>query len=291
MSENTQMASLRHFNQTLMNEKTKDFIKNALGKKADSYISNITTLVNNTAGLQNCDPLTIINAGLKATVLELSLEPSLGRAYVIPYGNVAQFQIGYKGFIELCTRSGYYEKINAREVRQGEFLSEDFRTGDIEFKFQPDREKLPVIGYMAYFKLKNGVEKTFYMTKKQCEEHGAKYSKTYKNTSGRWYLDFDGMALKTVLKLMLGKWGILSTEIQSAITNDQAVFKDFDSDPEYLDGGKEPTEREIEIARQITEKFGNKIKVDDIPATNFEEVSKTDSAQTENPELFKEHKK
>lgn len=274
MSENTQMASLRNFNQTLMNEKTKEFIKNALGKKANSYISNITTLVNNTEGLQKCDPLTIINAGLKATVLDLSIEPSLGRAYVIPYGNVAQFQIGYKGLIELCTRSGYYEKINAREVRKGEFLAEDFKTGDIDFQFMPDREKLPVIGYMAYFKLKNGVEKTFYMTKEQCEAHGKQYSKTYNNQSGCWKLDFDGMALKTVLKLMLGRWGILSTEIQSAITNDQAVFKDFDSEPEYLDGGKDIKFAQ-EMAARFPEKFGG-IKVDNIPPTNFEEVPNTE---------------
>ena len=274
MSENTQMASLRNFNQTLMNEKTKEFIKNALGKKANSYISNITTLVNNTEGLQKCDPLTIINAGLKATVLDLPIEPSLGRAYVIPYGNVAQFQIGYKGLIELCTRSGYYEKINAREVRKGEFLAEDFKTGDIDFQFMPDREKLPVIGYMAYFKLKNGVEKTFYMTKEQCEAHGKQYSKTYNNQSGCWKLDFDGMALKTVLKLMLGRWGILSTEIQSAITNDQAVFKDFDSKPEYLDGGKDIKFAQ-EMAARFPEKFGG-IKVDNIPPTNFEEVPNTE---------------
>ena len=282
MSENTQMASLRNFNQTLMNEKTKEFIKSVLGKKASSYISNITTLVNNTEGLQKCDPLTIINAGLKATVLDLSIEPSLGRAYVIPYGNVAQFQIGYKGLIELCTRSGYYEKINAREVRKGEFLGEDFKTGDIDFQFMPDREKLPVIGYMAYFKLKNGVEKTFYMTKEQCEAHGKQYSKTYNNPSGCWKLDFDGMALKTVLKLMLGRWGILSTEIQSAITNDQAVFKDFDSKPEYLDGGKEPSEKDIKFAQEMAarfpEKFGG-IKVDNIPPTNFEDVPNTENTK------------
>ena len=294
MSENTQITPLKAFNQVLMNPKTKNYLSEMLGKKSDQYVNNIAALVGNDKKLQECEPMSVIMAGIKATALDLPLDNNLGFAYVIPFKDrknnttLAQFQLSYKGFIQLAMRSGAFKTINTTDVKEGEIISTDFLSGENVYKRLPEEERLKAktIGYVAYFKLLSGFEKSLYMSIEEIKAHAKQYSQTYKQGFGIWVDNFEQMALKTPLKRLLSKYAPMSVEMKNAIMADQTIRRDIDAEDEFADNEKEPTEREIEIARQITEKFGNKIKVDDIPATNFEDVP-----QTENPELFKEPKK
>ncbi len=228
------MSDLVQFNGLIQNDKTQTYLEKVLGDKKASFVSNITALVSNNASLQRCDPLGILYAGIKATALDLPLDSNLGFAYVIPYGNMAQFQIGYKGLVQLAIRSGQFKTINVSDVREGEMLAMDILTGETTFRAVDDREDKPIIGFVAYFALTNGFTKSLYMTTAQLRKHGEKYSKTFKN--GKWATDFDAMARKTVLKLLLSRFAPLSVEMQTAIKADQSVVRDPVADSyEYID--------------------------------------------------------
>lgn len=240
-----QANTLKGFNKTLADQRTQDYLQQVLSAKKSSFVNNITALVANSTGLQACDPLTIIYAGIKATALDLPLDPNLGFAYVIPYKKKdapaqAQFQLGYKGFVQLAIRSGQFQAINVTEVREGELQDFDLLTGETRFIAKPNRETLPVVGYVAYFRLTNGFSKCLYMTRDEVEAHALRYSETYKSTkawvkaSSKWTTDFDAMAKKTVLKLLLSKYAPLSVEMQNAIKSDQAVI-DERGEAHYVD--------------------------------------------------------
>lgn len=232
------MSNLQLFNQTIANPKTQDYLKQVLADKKASFVNNLTALVANDSKLQTCEPLSLMYAGIKATALDLPLDPNLGFAYVIPYANKksgkteAQFQIGYKGFIQLAIRSGQFRTLNVTDVREGEMSVFNLLTGEMEFNALPNRESLPIIGYAAYFRLVNGFEKTLYITKGEMDAHAKRYSQTYSSQkdyivqSSKWTTDFDAMASKTVIKLLLSKYAPLSVEMQTAITSDQAVIDD-----------------------------------------------------------------
>lgn len=242
-----QTSTLKLFNETLSNPRTQSYLESVLATKKNSFVNNISSLVANNATLQACQPLSVIYAGIKATALDLPLDPNLGFAYVIPYANrksgitEAQFQIGYKGFIQLAIRSGKYRTINVTEIKAGELKDFDLLAGEMKFEALPAREKLPTVGYAAFIRLTNGFEKTLYMTKEEVEAHAYEYSQTYKAdkdkgwTSSQWSKHFDAMARKTVLKRLLSGFGILSVEMQQAITADQAVFNSTDGAPRYAD--------------------------------------------------------
>lgn len=242
-----QTSTLKLFNETLSNPRTQSYLESVLATKKNSFVNNISSLVANNATLQACQPLSVIYAGIKATALDLPLNPNLGFAYVIPYANrksgitEAQFQIGYKGFIQLAIRSGKYRTINVTEIKAGELKDFDLLAGEMKFEALPAREKLPTVGYAAFIRLTNGFEKTLYMTKEEVEAHAYEYSQTYKAdkdkgwTSSQWSKHFDAMARKTVLKRLLSGFGILSVEMQQAITADQAVFNSTDGAPRYAD--------------------------------------------------------
>lgn len=242
-----QTSTLKLFNETLSNPRTQSYLESVLATKKNSFVNNISSLVANNATLQACQPLSVIYAGIKATALDLPLDPNLGFAYVIPYANrkagitEAQFQIGYKGFIQLAIRSGRYRTINVTEIKAGELKDFDLLAGEMKFEALPAREKLPTVGYAAFIRLTNGFEKTIYMTKEEVEVHAYEYSQTYKAdkdkgwTSSQWSKHFDAMARKTVLKRLLSGFGILSVEMQQAITADQAVFNSPDGAPRYAD--------------------------------------------------------
>ena len=243
----TQTSTLKLFNETLSNPRTQSYLESVLATKKNSFVNNISSLVANNATLQACQPLSVIYAGIKATALDLPLDPNLGFAYVIPYANrksgitEAQFQIGYKGFIQLAIRSGKYRTINVTEIKAGELKDFDLLAGEMKFEALPAREKLPTVGYAAFIRLTNGFEKTIYMTKEEVEAHAYEYSQTYKAdkdkgwASSQWSKHFDAMARKTVLKRLLSGFGVLSVEMQQAITADQAVFNSPDGAPRYAD--------------------------------------------------------
>lgn len=242
------MANLQVFNQTIANPRTQEYLAQVLGEKRQSFVNNLTALVANNTKLQECEPIGLMYAGIKATALDLPLDPNLGFAYVIPYKNnkvnktEAQFQIGYKGFIQLAIRSGQFRSINVTEIKDGELVHEDMLTGDLVFKraVANVREGLKTVGYAAFFRLNNGFEKTLYYTIEAVEAHAKKYSQTYGSkyestrNSSKWATDFDAMAKKTVLKLLLSKYAPLSVEMQQAVVVDQAVF-DKDGKERYID--------------------------------------------------------
>ena len=205
-----------------------------LGERAPQFISSVVSLVNADANLQKAfyeAPLTVIQSALKAATFDLPIEPSLGYAYIVPFKNSkktanggwetrteANFIIGYRGMIQLCLRTGADSRIpDAVDVREGELVRYDRLTGDAEFKWiddEDEREKLPVIGYAGYFRLKNGAEKTIYMTVKQIEAHEKKNRKGQYQSKG-WRDDFDSMARKTVIRRLCGKYGLMSIDYQT----------------------------------------------------------------------------
>lgn len=191
-----------------------------LGKRAAQYISSLVTLVNSDEKLMAVfyqKPMQVIQCALKAATYDLPLEKAFGFAYIIPFGGDAVFVLGYKGIIQLALRTGQYVRINALEVREGELKSWDMLTEDFVFEWCTDpeeRAKRKVVGYVAYYRLKNGMEKYLYMTKAEMEQHERKNRKG-KFMSPTWKDRFDDMGKKTVLRLLLSKWGILSIDYQN----------------------------------------------------------------------------
>lgn len=268
MANQNQVYSLKTFNQTITSPATQKYLSDLLQERKGQFVSNLTALVANNANLQECEPFTLMFAALKATALNLPIEPSLGMAHVIPYKNKkrgiteAQFQLGYKGFQQLALRTGQYKRINTTEVREGEIGKRNRLTGEIEWHWIEDEaERLtkPIIGYVNYFRLLNGFESTFYMSKEEMNAHALRYSQTYKSTisyikeQSKWTTDFDSMALKTVIKLNLSKNGVLSTELQEAIRSDQSVMRE-ENKYEYVDN-EEQVIIDAQKAQEVAEKF------------------------------------
>lgn len=279
--------NLQVFNKTLANPKTQEYLQQVLAEKKSAFVNNITALVANDVKLQACEPISLMYAGIKATALDLPLDTNLGFAYVIPYNNrkagkmEAQFQIGYKGFIQLAIRSGQFKTLNVTDVKEGELKEVNLLTGEISFEARPNRDELKTIGYVAYFRLINGFEKTLYMDAKEMEKHAKTYSQTfssnkdYVRNASKWATDFDAMAKKTVIKLLLSRYAPLSVEMQSAITSDQAVMDDKGT--HYVDH----TAVEDAVAEEITEN-ANQEEID-IPedAGDEEEQPSEEDAQEE----------
>jgi len=236
-----------------------------LGKRAPSFITSVLQIVASNSLLAKADPHSVYHSAAVAATLDLPLNNNLGFAYIVPYnqkfkddaGNwqskqVAQFQLGYKGFKQLALRSGQFKGMNATDVREGEMKERNRLTGYIRFDWVQDeieRNKLPIIGYVSHFELLNGYSQTLYMSMTDLQKHGKKYSQTFKNDKGLWKDDFDSMALKTVTKLNLSKNAPLSVDMQKAITFDQAIVNDSDTeDVTYVDNTNEP---EIHTAEEL----------------------------------------
>jgi recombination protein RecT len=271
MANEIQIYNLKSFNQTITSPATQKYLTDLLHERKGQFVSNLTALVANNANLQECEPYTLMFAALKATALNLPIEPSLGMAHVIPYKNKkrgvteAQFQLGYKGFQQLALRTGQYKHINTTDVREGELGKRNRLTGEIEWNWIEDEAKrleTPIIGYVNYFKLLNGFESTFYMSKEEMNQHALRYSQTYRSTTpyikeqSKWSTDFDGMARKTVIKLNLSKNGVLSTELQDAILADQSVMRE-ENKFDYIDNESEQAIYDAQKAQEVAEKFAN----------------------------------
>lgn len=206
-----------------------------LRDRANAFTANLAVMVNNNAALSKCDPMSVISAAVVAASLDLPIDPNLGFAHIVPYGEKAQFQIGFKGFIQLAMRSGQYSRIGVTEIYEGQLLDENPLTGEYTFDFKAKKSET-IIGWAAYFKTVNGFEKTLYWPVEKIKKHGLRFSQTFKKGFGLWKDDFDSMAAKTVLKALLSKWGVLSTEMQNAVKFDQGVVKSVETqEVEYLD--------------------------------------------------------
>ena len=225
---------------TVLNQdNVKKRFKEILGEKSQGFISSVLNVVNNNDYLKKADPKTVMNAAVVAATLDLPIDPNLGFSYIVPYSGKAQFQLGYKGLIQLAQRSGQYLSINVAPLYKGELISFDRITEQIEIDYSK-KESESVVGYVGYFKLLNGFEKRIYLSVEEIDSHGKRFSQTYKRGSGLWKDDFHSMAMKTVLKKLLSKWGVLSIEMQKAHKFDQSVIQDVDSEViDYVDAESE----------------------------------------------------
>lgn len=301
-NETTAIAPLKQFNSFLANPRTQDYLTTVLAEKKASFVNNITALVSNNAALQVCKPDTLLFASLKATALDLPLDQNLGFAYVLPYKDnkkgvtLAQFQMGYKGFVQLALRTGQFKTLNATDVREGELVGEDFVTGDLTFKKAENRESLPVIGYVAYMRLLNGFEKYLYMTVAEMKAHALRYSQTYKNKFGNWVENFDAMAKKTVIKLLLSKYAPLSVEMRDAIKADQSVLNDK-GDTTYVDNDPDDQPQPVvsETAKEKAKKVKEKVaemKARQAAAPEVQEPEEQEpEADQETGEIFSQEEK
>lgn len=219
-----------------------------LGKRTPQFLSAVVSLVNSDKNLLQAfqeAPLTIIQAALKAATFDLPIDPNLGYAYIVAFNNnrdgkkrmEATFIMGYKGMNQLALRSGVYKRINVIDVREGELKGYNRLTQEIEFEFVEDdneREKLPIVGWCGYYQLMNGMEKTLYMTKEQIEAHEKRHRRGQYMGKG-WREDFNSMAAKTVFRKLIGKWGVMSIDYQTAtpsmIAAAEAIAKgEFDAE-------------------------------------------------------------
>lgn len=246
------------------------------GKRGTAFIASVVSAVQATPALKECTSTSIVSAALIGESLNLSSSPSLGQFWIIPYNNKkkgtkeGQFQLGANGFKQLAMRTGQYKDIDFIVIHEGEYKGRDKFTGKQVFEFIEDddeRESLPVVGYMAYFELVNGFRKSVYWTKAKMENHADKYSQAFNLQSYRklqegkiqnsemwkyssyWYSNFDGMAEKTLIKHLLSKWGILSSELITAMDNDMAVIhedgtKDYVETDDYVVEVEEPQAKE-----------------------------------------------
>lgn len=255
---NTNIVALKGYfnNETCMNN-----LRAMLGQKAHGFVTSVLSVVNNNKLLQNAEPATVYSSAMVAASLDLPINPNLGFAAIVPYGRQAQFQIMTKGLLQLAIRSGMYERVTNAIVHKGELVKYDPFKDEYVFDASK-RESDEIIGYMAYFRTVGGFEKYFYMTKDEALAHGKKYSKSFAN--GTWATDPDAMCLKTVIKLLLSKYGILSVDMQRAIRFDQGfVSSDLskmddlaqidEAEVEYLDNAEEANEEEEK--KKVAQKF------------------------------------
>ena len=217
------------------------------------FMASVLTLANSNKLLGECDPIKLYNCCLMAAALKLPFNQNLGQAYIVPFKGEPQLQIGWKGFIQLAQRSGQFKRINCSDVREGEIVKRDRLTGEIEFDWLDDaeREKKPVIGYVAYFELLNGYQQTLYMSKAEVEAHAKKYSQTYKQGFGVWKDNFDAMARKTLIKRILNQFAPLSVDMAKAMEYDQA-----DANGRYPDNADRVEIVDAEIGSSEEERKG-----------------------------------
>lgn len=214
----------------LNTESVRKRFEEVLGERSQQFTTSILSLYNSDTNLQKCEPMSIISSAMVAASLDLPVNKSLGYAWIIPYGNKAQFQLGYKGYIQLALRTGQYKHINVIEIYEGELQKWDRLTEELIIDYEK-RKSDNVVGYAAYFELINGFKKTVYWTKEEVERHRQRFSKS----DFGWKNDWDAMAKKTVLKNMLSKWGILSIELQKAFIQDNENDEAEQSEPIQLD--------------------------------------------------------
>jgi len=207
------------------------------GKDGQRFITSIISAVSTNPALSKCDFSSILSAAMLGESLKLSPSPQLGQYYMVPYGNKAQFQLGYKGYIQLAIRSGQYKKLNVVAIKEGELIKYDPLNEEIQVNLIDDdllRENAKTAGYYAMFEYENGFRKTLYWSKDKMEKHAQTYSKSYKSSSSFWQKDFDTMAFKTMLRQLISRWGIMSIDLEKAYTSDMGTIKE-DGTVSYVD--------------------------------------------------------
>ena len=235
----------------LSSEAVKQNVINVIGEKdSQKFISSVVSAVQTNPELAKCTNSSILSAALIGHSLNLPQSPQIGMFYMVPYNNTkantkeAVFQLSYRGYLQLAMRSGQYTKIGVSDIREGELKSYNPITEEYVFEAETNfdaREKLPIVGYYAYFIMSNGYKKELYWSKDQMEAHAKKYSVSYRKgwSSSFWVSNFDDMAKKTMLRQLISKWGIMSTELETGYNNDMAV-QDENGNPQYVDNVPDP---------------------------------------------------
>lgn len=256
----------------LSNDNTKKYLHSILGSHTGQFITSLTSLAGSSEMLKNCDRNSLLACALKAVSMELPFDPNLGFTWCVPYGKTATFQIGAKGYIQLALRTGQYKFIGSRDVREGEFLGRNF-VGDPEIKWLPDEERInkEIVGYMAGLELLNGFRKVIFWSNQEVENHATRYSQSYrkyKKTGNKsdaiWASQFEKMAEKTVLKALISKYGIMSTDMQKAVMSDHAKLninlETGEENINYIDNPEVIEYVTGEEQKELLEKYGvNKV--------------------------------
>lgn len=280
MSNLVKATNRPKFSVAIQSDMYKNLINQTLGDKdrATRFIASISSAVATNQALQECDAGTILSGALLGESLNLSPSPQLGQYYLVPFNKkvkgvdgdesyikVAQFQLGYKGYIQLAIRSGQYKKLNVLAIKKGELIKYDPLNEEIEVNLMEDeeeRENAETIGYYAMFEYTNGFRKSLYWSKSKMEKHALKYSKGYSAHKGYtfWEKDFDGMAYKTMLRQLISKWGIMSIDMQQAVEKDMTAIN-TDGTYEYVDNEEdtiieqqESKDEVVEVQNETTEK-------------------------------------
>lgn len=303
---------------------TQDAVKKQInsvvgGKNGTRFISSIVSAVQTTPALQECTNPSILSAALLGEALNLSPSPQLGQFYMVPFDNKkkgvkeAQFQLGYKGYIQLAVRSGYYKRLNVMAIKEGELVRYDPLNEEIELNLIEDdivREETPTTGYFAMFEYENGFKKTMYWSKQKMLSHADKYSQAFHMNavesdnsrrqrvsyedylkgnypksdewkySSFWYKDFDGMAMKTMLRQLISKWGIMSIDLQTAVDKDMAVIRE-DGSVEYVED--EQDEENVVAEQELNEVSEEPQKAE---ATKTEPVQEKDGQMSMEDAFF-----
>lgn len=273
MALNNQLAKTQAkqtFSTFLTGEGVKHKINQVVGgKDGQRFMTAILSAVSTNPALENCDYGTILSVAMLGESLKLSPSPQLGQYYIVPFEDrknnrtVATFILGYRGYIQLAIRSGYYKKLNVLSIKEGELVKYDPLNEEIEVKLIENdtaREAAKVIGYYAMFEYHNGFRKTMYWSKEKMEAHALQYSKGYASDKAKgtswtfWTKDFDGMAYKTMLRQLISKWGIMSIEMQQAYEGDAALVND-DGSFDYVELAEEaaPVAVEVEVEQEPIE--------------------------------------
>lgn len=276
------------FTAYLTADAVKEQINKVVGSKNGTrFISSIVSAVNNNTMLQECTNSSILSGALLGESLNLSPSPQLGQYYLVPFKDknkgttLAQFVLGYKGYLQLAIRSGQYKKINVLAIKEGELVRYDPLNEEIEVNLiddEEEREKAPTIGYYAMFEYTNGFKKAMYWSKAKMEAHAIKYSAGYAadkrkgNQYTFWSKDFDGMAYKTMLRQLISKWGIMSIDLVTAIDSDMAVINS--------DGSKSYVETEEDV-NNYTENNSNKVVDSEVTEKKEDAKKKEDTKQQE----------
>lgn len=273
MSNLVKATNRPKFSVAIQSDMYKNLINQTLGDKdrATRFIASISSAVATNQALQECDAGTILSGALLGESLNLSPSPQLGQYYLVPFNDskkgykVAQFQLGYKGYIQLAIRSGQYKKLNVLAIKKGELIKYDPLNEEIEVSLiedEEERENAETIGYYAMFEYTNGFRKSLYWSKSKMEKHALKYSKGYAAHKGYtfWEKDFDGMAYKTMLRQLISKWGIMSIDMQQAVEKDMTAIN-TDGTYEYVDNEEdtiieqqESKDEVVEVQNETTEK-------------------------------------
>jgi len=233
-------------------DSVKEQFKNALNENAGAFLASIIDLYGSDTYLQKCDPQTVIMECLKAATLKLPINKQLGFAYVVPYKSkgafIPQFQLGYKGYIQLAMRTGQYKFLNAGVLLEGVKIKQNILTGEVEFSGEPTSTKAQ--GYFAYMQLTNGFTKTVYMTAEEVLAHAKRYSKSFSYDSSAWKSNFDEMAIKTAMRKLLSHYGFLTTEMATALTSE----KDEDAESRVASEiAQEANQEVVDIQPETTE--------------------------------------